>query len=333
MTEHELSTTAVIEPDVDLQEIQEKEEDGVSDTTSLMSSILQYRHENGRTYHAYKDGSYVLPNDPAETERLDLQHNLLVMTFGGKLHLSSLQENVRRVLDAGCGTGIWAVDFAEEHPETQVTGIDLSPSQPSFIPPNVTFYVDDLEDDWTFSQPFDFIFTRFMTGSIQDWPKYFKRCYDNLTPEGTLEVQDILYPMNSDDNTFPPESPLRRWSELLAEAFAATGRPMNSALKYKEQLAEAGFTDIVDFKAKWPQNGWPRDSKHKQIGLWAYENAQAALEALSLAVLTRPKNGGGLGWKVEDVHTLLAGVRKDLKDVRIHAYWPMYAIYARKPVN
>ncbi len=27
-----------------------------SDTTSLMSSVLKYRHENGRTYHAYKDG-------------------------------------------------------------------------------------------------------------------------------------------------------------------------------------------------------------------------------------------------------------------------------------
>lgn len=27
-----------------------------SDTTSLKSSILRYREENGRTYHAYKDG-------------------------------------------------------------------------------------------------------------------------------------------------------------------------------------------------------------------------------------------------------------------------------------
>ncbi|KAL2686756.1 hypothetical protein Neosp_004298 [[Neocosmospora] mangrovei] len=30
--------------------------DGASDTTSLRSSILRYREENGRTYHAYKDG-------------------------------------------------------------------------------------------------------------------------------------------------------------------------------------------------------------------------------------------------------------------------------------
>lgn len=30
---------------------------GGSDTTSLKSSIMKYRKENGRTYHAYKDGS------------------------------------------------------------------------------------------------------------------------------------------------------------------------------------------------------------------------------------------------------------------------------------
>lgn len=32
-------------------------DDNISDTTSLASTILAYRQENGRTYHAYKDGS------------------------------------------------------------------------------------------------------------------------------------------------------------------------------------------------------------------------------------------------------------------------------------
>jgi hypothetical protein len=38
-------------------------DDTISDTTSIADSILAYRQENGRTYHAFKDGSYVLPND------------------------------------------------------------------------------------------------------------------------------------------------------------------------------------------------------------------------------------------------------------------------------
>lgn len=42
-----------------------------SSTASMTSSILRYREENGRTYHAYKDGKYMYPNDEAENDRLD----------------------------------------------------------------------------------------------------------------------------------------------------------------------------------------------------------------------------------------------------------------------
>lgn len=33
------------------------------------------------------------------------------------------------VIDIGTGTGIWAIDFADEHPESEVIGTDLSPIQ------------------------------------------------------------------------------------------------------------------------------------------------------------------------------------------------------------
>ncbi|KAL6405764.1 methyltransferase domain-containing protein [Ilyonectria robusta] len=48
----------------------------VSSTSSIRSSIIKYREENGRTYHAYKDGKYLSPNDEQENDRLDLQHHL-----------------------------------------------------------------------------------------------------------------------------------------------------------------------------------------------------------------------------------------------------------------
>lgn len=38
----------------------------VSARASLTSSILHYKYENGRTYHAFRDGQYVLPNDDEE---------------------------------------------------------------------------------------------------------------------------------------------------------------------------------------------------------------------------------------------------------------------------
>jgi hypothetical protein len=48
------------------------------------------------------------------------------------------------------------------------------------------------------------------------------------------------------------------------------------------------------------------------------ENLLQAVQALSLMSFT-----AGLGWSVVEVETLLALVRKDLKNRDIHAYWPM----------
>lgn len=76
-------------------------------TTSLKSSVLNYKIENGRRYHGYKDDSYVFPNDEEEMDRLDLQHHLFVMIKGDKLHLAPIGENPQRILDIGTGTGIW----------------------------------------------------------------------------------------------------------------------------------------------------------------------------------------------------------------------------------
>ncbi|TDZ22118.1 Secondary metabolism regulator LAE1 [Colletotrichum orbiculare MAFF 240422] len=113
-----------------------------SSTTTLASSILQARVENGRTYHKYKDGKYVYPNDERENVRLDLQHNVFLLTTNHKLGLTPPNEKdsgVRRVLDVGTGTGLWAIEFGEEHSEAEVIGVDLSPVETRFVPPNVKY--------------------------------------------------------------------------------------------------------------------------------------------------------------------------------------------------
>jgi hypothetical protein len=45
------------------------------------------------------------------------------------------------------------------------------------VPPNVKFEVDDVESEWTYNFGFDFIFCRYMAGSIGDWPKLFRSVY------------------------------------------------------------------------------------------------------------------------------------------------------------
>ncbi len=87
-----------------------------------------------------------------------------------------------------------------------------------------------------------------------------------LNPGGVLELMDIIYPMASDDGSLIPGCPLDEWSRTLNEGFAGIGRSMSTALKYSEQLAEAGFVDVVEVRKKWPTNRWPKDSRYKQIG-------------------------------------------------------------------
>ena len=41
-------------------------------------------------------------------------------------------------------------DFADEFPDTEVTGTDVSPIQPVWLPPNVRFEIDDAtEEPWS----------------------------------------------------------------------------------------------------------------------------------------------------------------------------------------
>jgi hypothetical protein len=57
----------------------------------------------------------------------------------------------------------------------------MAPGQHS-VPSNVTFQIDDLEDTWTFTQGFDFIYSRMMTGSFTDWPRFFEQAYKSALP-------------------------------------------------------------------------------------------------------------------------------------------------------
>ncbi|KAH7169999.1 S-adenosyl-L-methionine-dependent methyltransferase [Dactylonectria macrodidyma] len=306
------------------------DDDAASSTASLASSVLRYREENGRTYHAYKDGAYVMPNDIREQERLDLQHNLFLITFEDKLYLSPAGRNgqkLKHVLDVGTGTGLWAIDFADEHPEAEVIGVDLSPIQSDMVPPNLSFQVDDLEAPWTFTSKFDFIYSRMMTAAFADWPRFFEQAYENLTPGGWLEVTDIC-PLTTDDGSLPQDSAAFRWVTQLLEGTRAVGRPFDGAFKYREQLQTQGFTNITQVIYKWPQNRWPKHPKLKEIGTWNLENITSGLEGLSAAVFTRV-----LGWTKEELDIFLVDVRKDLKNTAYHTYWPIITVYAQKPVD
>lgn len=92
-------------------------------------------------------------------------------------------------------------------------------------------------------------------------------CTSNLNPGGSVEIQDILFDLRSDDNTLPEDSALKQWSQYMLEASIKLGAPLDSILTVKPFLEEVGFVDIQQRASCWPMTWWPKDPRFKKIGL------------------------------------------------------------------
>lgn len=105
-----------------------------------------------------------------------------------------------------------------------------------------------------------------MTGAIADWPRLFRQCFDNLEPKSWLEVQDISFPITSDDGSLTEDSYLNQWSTYMVRASEALGRSGRSAHRYKQQMIAEGFTNVTEVVYKWPMNRWPAHPHYKNLG-------------------------------------------------------------------
>jgi hypothetical protein len=163
-------------------------------------------------------------------------------------------------------------------------------------------------------------------------------------PGAYLEIQDIVSPPRSDDGTIEGTA-LEKWGNLMLEASTKLGSPINSAVTVKKVMEDAGYVDVVEVVYKWPSNRWPANKGMKEIGThlssvngegigifnylqsravltitgtWTHETTSSNLSGMSVALFTR-----ALGWSSEELEVFLTDVRKDMKNHRIHAYWPM----------
>ncbi|GME28113.1 sam dependent methyltransferase [Neofusicoccum parvum] len=300
-----------------------------SATTSLKSSIMNYHFENGRRYSAFRQGQYWGPNDEQAADQLDICHHICNLTMDGKLFLAPIGPSPQRVLDVGTGTGIWAIDFADQHPTAAVVGTDLSPMQPQAVPPNLRFEIDDCTQPWTFTPgSFDFIHVRSMYGSVADWPAFYGECLNALKPGGWIEQVEMGVVPKSEDGSVAPDSIFAKWGEVSLAAGDAFGKSLRTVDESKQGLVDAGFEGVVEHRFKWPVGGWSRDPKMKEIGLFNRLHWEQGIEGWCMFLLTNY-----LGWSREEVMVYLGKMRTMLRDKHVHAYQDMSVVYGQKPLR
>ncbi|KAH7241149.1 S-adenosyl-L-methionine-dependent methyltransferase, partial [Fusarium redolens] len=226
-----------------------------------------------------------------------------------------------KILDIGTGTGIWAIDMADEYPSAEVVGTDISAVQPAFVPPNCSFQIDDAQRNWTFKpDEFDFIHIRYLYGVIDDWKKLYRQAYTHVRPGGWVESLEIDIETHSENPKIEKDENhiFKKWCKLFFECGRKTGRTWKIARdgRQEEYMREAGFTDLSSKSWKLPVGGWPQDKKLKQIGL--YNGAFIPI-------------GEILGWSKEEVTVLVSQMRKALKEPRALPYFTARMVYGRKP--
>lgn len=302
----------------------------VSSTGSISSSILNYRTLHGRRYHSeIGNASYWASNDEQQNQSMDINHHALTLGIGGKLYLAPLEKDkVKRALDVGTGTGTWAIDFADEFPDAEVTGTDISPIQPGWVPPNLKFEIEDYTGKWTFApDTFDFVHLRWLTGSVPDWHYLFEQVYRATSPGGWVQTYEPSSSFRSDHATITDNSPLGQWGKFFVEGGKKMGRTF-TALEdglQRKAMEAAGFVDVQEYSFKNPMGSWAKDPLLKEVGTLS----QAALESDVEGYVLFMANF--FGWTRDEIQVYVAHVRREIRSGRMYPYYWQRVVWGRKP--
>ena len=177
--------------------------------------------------------------------------------------------------------------MADNYPAAAVTGTDLSPIQPSFVPSNCSFEIDDFNLSWTYPENyFDFIHAREVFGCVTDLDELLRQCMLHCKTDGWVEIVEHSVCPRSDDDTVGPDHFYTLWGKTVLEMGDRWNKSFRIWEETKERMLKVGFKNVTETRYKWPMNEWPKDRHLKELGRWNRYRLDKGVESYMLRLLT-----------------------------------------------
>lgn len=270
-------------------------------------------------------GSYILPKDQVEDDRLDLQHYLYKLILHGN-YCAPLRQP-RMILDVACGTGIWGRELAREFPQAQVISFDIdrAPVDAALqrlgpagqFPTNFRFLEADAFQPFPFEPDlFDFTHAR-LIGSftpVARWPDVVAEMVRVTRPGGYVELVDFEIGGQS------PSQAIMALGEAMSRLMTMRGLHPGSAPYLAGYLRGAGLEE-VDERPALVGSG-PQGNREQRLLITDILATFANLQPLvvKIGVLTDA-----------DYTTLLERARVEAP--ALGASLPIVCAFGRKPIE
>lgn len=149
---------------------------------------------------------------------------------------------------------------------------------------------------------------------MADYQALYSEVLNALKPGAWFEQPEISVVTHSDDGSIKGTY-LEKWGSLAIECGQKFGKSFSIAEDSEREFRKAGFQNVTYKTLKWPIGTWPLDKRLKKIGGYNRLAWEDGIEGWAMFLFTNY-----LGWQKEEVQVLLAGIRKELRDPKIHGW-------------